>query len=72
MNETEIPKITVELDQLRKIYKAAKQAKVKEVSFEYVVGSLFPHIIDNIKEELRRQHMAGYAEGLKEGKKNEE
>jgi tRNA U54 and U55 pseudouridine synthase Pus10 len=68
----EIPKITVDFEKFKKVYKAAKQAKVKEVSFEYVVGSLFPNIIDNIKEEIRHQHALGYAEGLKEGQTNEE
>ena len=72
MSETKIPKVTVELDKLRRVYKAAKQANVKEVSFEYVVGSLFPHVIDNIKEELRLQHATGYAEGLKEEREDEE
>ena len=72
MSETEIPKVTVDFETFKKFYKATKQAIVKEVSFEFVVGSLFPHVIDNIKEELRLQHAAGYAEGLKEGQIHEE
>ena len=72
MSETKIPKIVVDFDTFKKLYKATKQAKVKEVSFEFIVGSLFPHVIDNIKEELRRQYTIGYTEGLKEGQTHEE
>lgn len=75
MSEVEIPKNTVTFDKFKQFYKAVKQAKVKELSFEFIVGSLFPHITTNIKEELRRQHALGYAEGLaaeKEEVHNEE
>ena len=46
--------ITTSLETLGKVYKMAKKSGVKEVSFEYVVGSCFPKILSNIKE-LRRQ-----------------
>lgn len=72
MSEAKIPKVVVDFDTFKKLYKATKQAKVKEVSFEFVVGSLFPHVIDNIKEELRLQYTLGYAEGLKEGQTHKE
>ena len=38
-----------------------------EVSFEFLVGSCFPHIFENIKEEMRRQYTLGYIDGQKEG-----
>ena len=75
MSEEKIPKNTITFDKFKQFYKATKQAKVKELSFEFIVGSLFPHVIDNIKEELRRQHALGYSEGLaaeKEEVHNEE
>ena len=42
---------------------------MQEISFEFLVGSLFPNVLTNIKEALRIQHAQGYAEGLAEGKK---
>jgi len=59
-------RITVSFEKLEKIYKRLKKDKVKEVSFEFLVGSCFPHIMHNIKEEMKRQYTMGYAEGLKD------
>lgn len=56
-------KITTKLETLEKVYKMAKKSGVKEVSFEYLVGSCFPHILDNIKEEMRRQYTLGFIDG---------
>ena len=58
--------ITVKFETLEKIYKALKKQKVKEVTFEFIVGSCFPDIMNNIKEEMRRQYTLGYVEGQKE------
>lgn len=38
-----------------------------DVTFEYLVGSFFPTILENIDKEVNRQHALGYIEGLKEG-----
>lgn len=35
-----------------------------EVTFEYLVGSFFPKIIDNINAEMNRQHTLGFIEGV--------
>ena len=64
-------KITVPFEEFEHLYKIAKKGKLKELRFELVVGSLFPNIMDNIKEEMRRQHALGYMEGLKENEKQE-
>ncbi len=61
-------KITVPFERFEHLYKTVKKAKLKELRFELVMSSLFPDIMDNIKEEMRRQYTLGYAEGLKEGK----
>ena len=64
--------ITTSLETLGKVYKMAKKNGVKEVSFEYVVGSCFPKIMDNIRTEMRRQYTMGYAAGQeKEDNSNE-
>ena len=61
--------LTVKLETLEKICKMLKKNKTKEVSFEFLIASCFPHVLDNIKEEMRRQYTKGYVNGLKEGGK---
>lgn len=61
-------KIVVPFETFEHLYKIAKKGKLKELRFELIMSSLFPHIMDNINEEMRRQYTKGYAEGLKEGK----
>ena len=39
-----------------------------QISFEYLIGSFFPSIIDNIYTEVNQQYTLGYLAGLKEGK----
>ena len=58
-------KITVSREKFNKVCEIIKKQKLKEISFEFLVGSCFPDIMNNIKEEMRRQHAQGYAEGLK-------
>lgn len=58
----------VEVDKIVRMCDTLKNKKLKEVSFELVIGSLFPDVYKNIKEELRRQYTLGYVEGLKGGK----
>ena len=63
-------KITVEYKTLKKITDILNKRGTKpndEVSFEFVVGSLFPHVLENIKEEMRHQYTQGYMDGM-EGK----
>ena len=63
-----IDDLKVEAKKLHKISKIVKEKNMKEVSFEFLVGSCFPKALQNIKEEMRRQYTLGYSEGLKEGK----
>ena len=62
-------KITTKMETLTKVYKILKKNNIEEVSFEFLVGSCFPNVMDNIKEEMRRQYTMGYVEGQKD--KNE-
>ena len=57
--------ITVKREILDKVYKAIKKHEMKEITFEFLVGSCFPDIMNNIKEEMRRQYTLGYIEGQK-------
>ena len=59
-------KITTKMETLTKVYIILKKNNIKEVSFEFLVGSCFPNVMDNIKEEMRRQYTMGYVEGQKD------
>jgi hypothetical protein len=63
-----IDDLKIDIEKFNKIVKAIRKNNMKEVSFEFLVGSCFPKALDNIKEEMRRQYTLGYVEGQKEGK----
>lgn len=67
-----IDDLVIEYKKFKKVYQAIKDHNIKEISFEFLVGSCFPNALQNIKEEMRRQYTLGYTEGLKEGKQNNE
>ena len=39
-----------------------------EVTFEYLIGSFFPKIVENINETMNKQYTLGYIQGLSDGK----
>lgn len=39
-----------------------------ELTFEYLVGSFFPKIVNNITEQMNRKYSEGYFQGLQDGK----
>ena len=39
-----------------------------DITFEYLVGSFFPRIIDNINARMNDTYMQGYLQGLNDGK----
>ena len=55
----------VSYEKFNKIHKVIKNHHMKEISFEFLVGSCFPKAMENIKEEMRRQYTLGYTAGLK-------
>ena len=61
-----IDDLHVSYEKFQKIYKKAKELNMKEISFEFLVGSCFPKALENIKEEMRRQYTLGYADGQKD------
>ena len=62
-----IDDLKIDVEKFNKVAKAIKKSEMKEVSFEFLVGSCFPKAMQNIKEEMRRQYTLGYVEGQKEG-----
>ena len=66
--------ITVKYKTLKNMVKALEKINPTDdtdVSFEFIVGSCFPSIFDNIKKEMHAQYTAGYVAGLREGKQIE-
>lgn len=43
-----------------------------EITFEYLIGSFFPKIVENIQKEMNRQHTLGYLQRVNEEKENTE
>jgi chromosome segregation and condensation protein ScpB len=43
-----------------------------EITFEYLVGSFFPKIVENIQKEMKRQYTLGYLQRVNEEKENTE
>lgn len=42
-----------------------------DISFEYIIASLFPTCYNNIQDELKRQYTLGYIQGLEDSKNKE-
>ena len=63
-----IDDLKIDIEKFNRIAKAIKKSNMKEVSFEFLVGSCFPKALENVKEEMRHQYTLGYVEGQKEGK----
>lgn len=73
--EKALTNITVEYGKFKKLCKAIERENLQDedvVTFELIVGSLFPTITENIKKELLYQHTQGYVEGLAAAKNEEE
>lgn len=43
-----------------------------EITFEYLIGSFFPKIVENIQKEMNRQYTLGYLQRVNEEKENTE
>ena len=61
-----IDDLKIDIEKFNKVVKAIKKSGMKEVPFDFLVGSCFPKAMDNIKQEMRRQYTLGYTEGLKQ------
>lgn len=69
--EATIDNISVSYKSFKKIVSAIEKLNLTDedqISFEFIVGSCFPNVMKNIKEELRKQFTLGFAEGLERSK----
>ena len=74
MSSEQLEQITVKYGKLKKMMKALEQINPTDdtdINFEFVVGSCFPNILENIKKALHTQYTKGYLTGLKEGKETD-
>lgn len=65
--EPTVNNISIKYSQFKKIISALKEANPTddtEISFEFLVGSCFPDIMNNIKKELAYQYTKGYTDAL--------
>ena len=63
--------ITVKYGTLKKIMERLEKTNLNdesEITFEFLVGSCFPNILNNIKTEIHKQYTKGYIEGKRESK----
>lgn len=60
--------LTVSVDRLEKILQKSKEVGAEEVSFSFIIGSLFPEAYYNIKDLLIAERIAGYNDAKKEFK----
>lgn len=63
---------TVNLNRIEHLIQSIRRNSTEEdpvVSFEYIVGSLFPTIYQNVKDEITNSYIQGYNDGIKSKEK---
>lgn len=65
LDKTKLSRVQKVLDSIR----AANVIEDPDVTFEYLVGSCFPTIFQNVQSALNEEHTLGYMEGYKDGQK---
>ncbi len=64
-----LKQVEAALQQLKDQYKNDPTELEKlEITFEYLVGSFFPKIIDNINSRMNDTYTQGYLQGLNDAK----
>lgn len=63
----------IPLSRLRKVVNQMKlYSDETPISFEYIMTAFFPSVWENVKNYGKDCYTEGYAQGLKEGKENED
>lgn len=58
--------MTVSKEQFQKINEVIEKFDGEEISFSFLIGSLFPDAWKNIQQALKDEHMRGYLEAKEE------
>ena len=56
----------VKVNKIIRMCQALEDSGCEEASFEFVIGSLFSEVYENVREELRQQYTQGFLDGQKE------
>lgn len=63
-----LTKVEDAINQIKRYYEQTpERIDDIEISFEYLIGSFFPDVLDNIKDRLKNEHTIGYIEGFNAG-----
>ena len=58
--------MTVSKERFQKISKVVENFDSEEISFSFLIGSLFPDAWKNIQQALKDEHIKGYLEAKEE------
>ena len=58
--------MTVSKERFQKVSEVIKNFDGEEISFSFLIGSLFPDAWKNIQQALKDEHMRGYLEAKEE------
>lgn len=61
-------KLSILKKAIKQIEKQIAPRKDCDVSFEYIIGSFFPEVLNNIKNEFTRNYLEGYKAAKEEDK----
>lgn len=67
-------RIECDFKRLKKIVSHCKRTGMtnsSKISFEFIVGSCFPNVLENIKTEMKNQYTQGYMQALKDNEVTE-
>ena len=58
--------MTVSKERFQKVLEVIENLDGEEISFSFLIGSLFPDACKNIQQALKDEHMRGYLEAKEE------
>ena len=58
--------MTVSKERFQKVSEVIENSDSEEISFSFLIGSLFPDAWKNIQQALKDEHMKGYLEAKEE------
>lgn len=64
LDKVPLSKIETAIDSIRKYY-PDKNSDDIDITFEFLIGSFYPNILDNIKKALTENYINGYNEGTR-------
>jgi chromosome segregation and condensation protein ScpB len=71
--KVKLSKVKAAIKQIEEHYQdCPERLEDVEVTFEYLVGSFFPKIVENIQKEMNKQYTLGYLQRVNEEKENTE